>query len=299
MIRYLQGNLLAAPAEALVNTVNETGVMGKGIALMFKEAFPESSKVYAAAAKRGEVHVGSVLLTDGPGVNGPRWIIHFPTKRHWRNPSKLEWVQEGLKDLVRVIREHEIRSVALPPLGSGQGKLDWGVVRTEIERALNELPDVDVMVFEPSSEYANSPKDSGVEELTPARALILELVRRYSILGLDCSLLEIQKLAWFLQRAIFASGLEDPLRLKFVANNYGPYADQLRHLTVVPADQDRLVLEFLLAQCLDDLLDGFVGVLCTDIKPQLVCRRADCLVRPIGMPGRGGSKDEVWLHDLR
>lgn len=230
MIRYAQGNVLDAPAEALVNTVNEVGVMGKGVALMFREGFPDSAHAYQEAAKRGDVHVGRVLVTRHNALVGPRWILHFPTKKHWRNPSRLEWVREGLKDLVRVIREEGIRSIALPPLGCGSGGLDWPQVRREIEAALVDLPDVEVLVYEPVSTYQNAPKRAGVEELTPARALIAELVRRYSVLGLECTNLEVQKLAWFLHRMLGALRLSDPLNLEFVANKYGPYADRLRHL---------------------------------------------------------------------
>jgi len=230
MIRYTKGNLLDASSEALVSTVNEDGVMGKGIALMFREAFPESAKVYEQAAKRGHVHVGRVLVTQNKALFGPRWIVHFPTKRHWRFPSKLDWVRRGLQDLKRVIPEHGIRSIALPPLGCGNGGLEWSQVRREIEAALGDLENVEVTVYEPTVDYANAPKRHGVEELTPARALIAELVRRYSILGIECTNLEVQKLAWFLRRMIEASGLHDPLDLRFMANKYGPYADRLRHL---------------------------------------------------------------------
>lgn len=230
MITYTHGNLLEARADALVNTVNEVGVMGKGIALMFREAFPENAKSYEEAAKRGEVHVGRVLVTENKALFGPRYIIHFPTKKHWRHPSKLEWVREGLADLVRTLREKGIRSVALPPLGCGNGGLEWAQVRREIEAALADAPDVEAIVFEPTTRYQNVPKRHGAEELTPARALIAELVRRYLILGLDCSNLEIQKLAWFLQRVILDMKLPDPLDLRFSASKYGPYADRLRHL---------------------------------------------------------------------
>jgi len=230
MLTYAQGNLLDAPADALVNTVNEVGVMGKGIALMFKEGYPEASAEYEREAKAGRIKVGKVLAVANSRLVGPRWVIHFPTKRHWRNPSKLEWVQEGLRDLVRVIREKHIQSIALPPLGCGNGGLDWGLVRREIEAAAGEIPDVDVLVFAPTSDYQNTAKREGVEELTPARALIAELIRRYAVLGLECTNLEVQKLAWFLHRSILSLRLDDPLKLQFVANKYGPYADRLRHL---------------------------------------------------------------------
>lgn len=230
MIRYAEGNLLDAPSEALVNTVNEVGVMGKGIALQFREAFPESSQEYESAAKARAIHVGRVFVTRGHSLIGPHWIIHFPTKKHWRQPSRLEWIREGLKDLVRVIEREGIRSLALPPLGCGNGGLEWAQVRREIEAALSSIPDVEVTVFAPADRYYNAPKRVGVDELTPARALVAELVRRYSVLGIDCSVLEVQKLAWFLDRAIHLHSVDDPLTLQFGANRYGPYADRLRHL---------------------------------------------------------------------
>ena len=158
VIRYTQGNLLEAPVEALVSTVNEVGVMGKGIALMFRESFPDNTRVYAAACKAGEVRVGRMLVTENPTLIGPRWIINFPTKKHWRNPSKLEWVRAGLKDLACAVQEHGIRSVAVPPLGCGNGGLEWDQVRQEIELALAGLQDVEVLVYEPTAAYQNVPK---------------------------------------------------------------------------------------------------------------------------------------------
>lgn len=230
MLRYAKGNLLAAPTDALVNTVNEVGVMGKGIALMFKEGYPEASAEYEREAKAGRIKVGSVLAVPNQRLVGPRWIVHFPTKKHWRHPSRLEWVRTGLRDLVRVIHEKDIKSIALPPLGCGNGGLDWELVKREIEAAAAEVPDVDILVFAPTIEYQNTAKREGVEDLTPARALIAELVRRYAVLGLECTNLEVQKLAWFLDRWIKSLGIEDPLKLDFQANRYGPYADRLRHL---------------------------------------------------------------------
>jgi O-acetyl-ADP-ribose deacetylase (regulator of RNase III) len=230
MIRYTQGNLLDANADALVNTVNEVGVMGKGIALQFRDAFPDSARVYEHEAKAKRVHVGTMLVTAGAALLGPRLIIHFPTKKNWRQPSQLSWIREGLLDLVRVIRQEEIRSIALPPLGCGNGGLDWALVRPEIERALGVLSDVDVTVFEPTGDYYNAPKRSGVEELSPARALVVELVRRYAVLGLECSILEVQKLAWFLDRSMRRLSIPDVLKLEFTAQKFGPYSDRLRFL---------------------------------------------------------------------
>jgi len=230
MIEYTEGNLLEAKVAALVNAVNEVGAMGKGIARQFREAFQASAREYEMAARRKDVRVGHVLVTRDDSLDGPRWIIHFPTKRHWRQPSRLEWVQEGLRDLVRVVRENDIESIALPPLGCGNGGLDWDDVRREIEVAFRGVEGVRVVVYEPTVAYQTTPKPLGVEKLTPARALIAELVRRYSVLGLGCTNLEVHKLAWFLQRSIVAAGMKNPLRLTFVPDRYGPYADQLRHL---------------------------------------------------------------------
>ncbi len=230
MITFTTGNLLEADAEALVNTVNTVGIMGKGIALMFKEAFPENFKAYEEACKQQEVRIGQMFVTERARLIGPKWIINFPTKKHWRNPSKLEWIDEGLKDLRRVIENKKIRSIALPPLGSGMGGLSWDEVRPKIESALESLSDVKIIVFEPNTKYQNVAKRAGVEELTPARALMAELIRRYWVLGFECSLLEIQKLAYFLESSITASQLKDPLNLQFTANKFGPYAERLRHL---------------------------------------------------------------------
>lgn len=230
MITFTQGNLLEARAEALVNTVNTVGVMGKGIALMFKERFDENFRRYAAACKAKEVQTGKMFVTPVDELDGPRWIVNFPTKQHWRAPSRLEWVIDGLQDLRRFLIEQQVKSIAIPPLGAGNGGLEWTEVREQIERALGDL-DIDILVFEPTKQYQNVAKRAGVEKLTPARALIAELVRRYWVLGMECSLLEIQKLAWFLERAIerYNPG-DNPLNLHFAAHKYGPYANRLDHL---------------------------------------------------------------------
>jgi O-acetyl-ADP-ribose deacetylase (regulator of RNase III) len=230
MIRYETGNLLEAPVEALVNTVNEVGVLGKGLALMFRDAFPASARMYERACASGEVHVGRMFVTQNEALHGPRLIIHFPTKKHWRHPSQLAWIREGLLDLARVIKEESIRSIALPPLGCGNGHLEWEDVRPEIETILASLNDVDILVFAPSDKYWAPGKVFGTHKLTPARAMVAEGIRRYSVLGFECSILEVQKVAWFLQRAVISLGLPDSLKLDFDANKYGPYSDKLRHV---------------------------------------------------------------------
>ncbi len=230
MITYTEGNLLEAKAEALVNTVNTVGVMGKGIALMFREAFPTNLRAYEAACKAGEVQTGHMFVTERLDLMGPRWIINFPTKKHWRHPSKLEWIDQGLDDLKRVIQTHQIRSIAVPPLGSGNGGLPWPKIRDLIERKLGTLEGVEIIVYEPTATYQNVAKRSGVEKLTCARAIVADLVRRYSVLGFECSLLEIQKLAYFAERSLVRLGLGEALDLRFKANRFGPYANRLSHL---------------------------------------------------------------------
>jgi O-acetyl-ADP-ribose deacetylase (regulator of RNase III) len=231
MIRFTQGNLLEASAEALVNTVNTVGVMGKGIALMFKEAFPENYRLYREACQTKNVKVGRVFATERRDfLSGPKWIINFPTKEHWRAPSRIEWIRDGLIDLRRFVEQHKIRSVALPPLGSGNGGLDWQEVRPLIVESLEPLKDVTIIVYEPTKQYHNVQKREGVEKLTPARALLTELVRRYWVLGIECTVLEVQKLAYFLERQINLRSLANPLNLSFEASRFGPFSPKLRHM---------------------------------------------------------------------
>jgi O-acetyl-ADP-ribose deacetylase (regulator of RNase III) len=223
MIDITRGNLLLAEAEALVNTVNCVGFMGKGIALQFKQAFPANFRTYEAACAAEEVVPGRMLIHDNGGLVNPRWIINFPTKRHWRGKSRLEDIASGLKALVADVQRLGIRSIAVPPLGCGLGGLDWAVVRPMIEDAFSALPDVQVLLFEPAG--APSAKSMPVRtkrpHMTPARALFVKLMDAYSALDYSRTLLEVQKLAYFLQAA------GQPLRLRYEAGHYGPYADNL------------------------------------------------------------------------
>lgn len=228
MIRYVTGNLLEAHADALVNTVNCVGVMGRGVALQFKEAFPDNFAAYAAACERREVRPGAMFVHTTGQLAGPRWIVNFPTKRHWRGRSRLDDIDAGLAALKDTIASLGIRSIALPPLGSGLGGLDWTVVRPRIQEALGDLTDVDVLVYEPlaSGQDPRPNRSTPVPAMTPGRAALVSLVGRYlgGLMDPSVSLLEVHKLMYFMQR----SG--EPLRLNYVEGPYGPYAENLRHV---------------------------------------------------------------------
>ena len=228
MIRFKTGDLFAEEAEALVNTVNCVGVMGRGIALQFKRAFPSNFKAYAAQCKRGEMKPGRVFVFEtGSGVP-PRYIINFPSKRHWRGKSRLEDIESGLRSLVRELRARDIRSVAIPPLGSGLGGLDWSLVRPRILEAFGDVGDIDVTVFEPGGgpvdKRAN--RSSDVPRMTPGRAALVGLLDRYlrGLLDPFVTLQEAHKLMYFMQAA------GEPLKLRFAKGPYGPYAENLRHV---------------------------------------------------------------------
>lgn len=228
-MKYLKGNLLEAKTQALVNTVNTVGVMGKGIALQFKEAFPANFKIYAAACKKEELKTGKLLVVKEQTLEGERVIINFPTKTEWYLKSKYEYVEEGLKELAKVIDEYKIESIAIPPLGCGNGGLQWEKVRSMIEKYLGHLNHVDIQVFEPNEAVKDILKQQNATKeikLTPARAMVLYAMFYYESLGENASLFVANKLAYFLQRL----GEKSLSKLKFDASHYGPYAVQVEHL---------------------------------------------------------------------
>lgn len=228
MIEPRRGDILKADAEALVNTVNCVGVMGRGIALQFRNAFPENYKTYKAVCDRGELRPGVMLVHDLRRLHNPRYVINFPTKRHWRGNSRLEDIEAGLEALVEEVQARSIRSIAIPPLGSGLGGLDWRQVRPRIEAAFRLLPDVRVLLFEPvgAPEPERMARAKTAPKMTAGRAALLELMRRYlaAVMDPSISLLEIHKLLYFLQEG------GEPLRLRYSKAIYGPYAENLRHL---------------------------------------------------------------------
>ena len=148
-IEYRQGDLLSADAEALVNTVNTVGVMGKGVALQFRKAFPENYRAYVRACKRGDLEPGRMFVFETGQLTGPRLVINFPTKRHWRGKARMEYIDTGLVDLVSVLRRYDVHSIAIPPLGCGNGGLQWAEVRPRIEAALKPLAGVRVAIYGP------------------------------------------------------------------------------------------------------------------------------------------------------
>jgi O-acetyl-ADP-ribose deacetylase (regulator of RNase III) len=227
MITEATGNLLDAQVEALVNTVNTVGVMGKGIALQFKRAFPENFVAYEQACKTGEVQPGRMFVFVTHALHGPRYIINFPTKRHWRGSSRIEDIEAGLHALIAEVRRLGIHSIAIPPLGCGNGGLNWSGVRPRIEQAFAEVPEVHVLLFAPLSTPSadKMPNRTQRPRMTAATAATLGILGRYVQCDYRLTLLEVHKLVYFLKEA------GEPLpRTHFEKGPYGPYADSLRHV---------------------------------------------------------------------
>jgi O-acetyl-ADP-ribose deacetylase (regulator of RNase III) len=228
VIEFKRGDILSADAEAVVNTVNCVGIMGRGIALQFKKAYPENFKAYAAACKRGEVEPGRMFVFETGQVTNPRFIVNFPTKRHWKGKSRVEDIESGLEALAGEIVARRMASIALPPLGCGLGGLDWAEVRPMVESTLGRLNEVRVLVYEPGGSPSEDQmrKWTDVPKMTPGRAALVILIDRYrqGLLDPFVSLLEVHKLMYFLQEA------GQPLRLQYQKGPYGPYAENLRHV---------------------------------------------------------------------
>ncbi|MGH7091541.1 MAG: type II toxin-antitoxin system antitoxin DNA ADP-ribosyl glycohydrolase DarG [Stellaceae bacterium] len=228
MIEYRIGDILKTDAEALVNTVNCVGIMGRGIALQFKNAFPENFRAYAAACQHEEVRPGRMFVFETGTFTNPRYIINFPTKRHWRGKSRLEDIEAGLTALTHEIRARHIHSIAIPPLGSGLGGLNWADVRGRIEAALLGFNNVNVIVFEPSGapDAKTMARSRDVPDMTPGRAALVGLMYRYlgGLMDPFVTLLEVHKLLYFMQEA------GERLKLRYVQGVYGPYAENLSHV---------------------------------------------------------------------
>lgn len=227
LIEEKHGDILHAETEALVNTVNCVGVMGRGIALQFKKAFPENYKIYKHACDDNQLAPGKMLIWNRNSLESPQYIINFPTKIHWRGSSEMEFIESGLKALVEEVKRLNIRSIAVPPLGCSLGGLQWEDVRPRIVSAFSELPDVKVAIYPPEGAPAaeTMAKDSKVPKMTPGRAVLIELIRQYlsALMDSNITLLELHKLA------LFAQAAGQPLKLKYTKGRFGPYAENLRH----------------------------------------------------------------------
>ena len=223
MIKYITGDILESNADALINTVNTVGVMGKGIALQFKKAYQNNYKSYVEACKRNEIEIGKVFIVkDSNLISGTKYIINFPTKKDWRKPSEYSFIDAGLDDLVRVLKEYKIKSVAIPPLGAGNGGLEWEKVKKIIERKLENL-DVEITVFEPTQNIKEQLKKERVK-LTDARALLLYVLYDLVKNGEYVSEFSSEKVCYFLQRF----GAKKYFNLDFSPNFYGPYSGKVR-----------------------------------------------------------------------
>lgn len=288
MVEQARGNLLEADAEALVNTVNCVGYMGKGIALQFKQAFPENYKLYQRACKEGELRPGRMFVFETGSLVNPRFIINFPTKRHWRGKSRLKDIESGLNALIKEVKRRQIRSIAVPPLGCGHGGLDWGAVGPIIRRAFEAVPNVRVLVYPPlgTPDARTMPVRTERPQMTVARALFLKIMDQYLTLAYRLTLLEIQKLAYFLQE----SG--EPLRLKYDEGHYGPYAQNLNkvlermegHFTRGYGDSQRPDVEIGLLEGAVEEASRFLGNKAESLdRLQSVARLIEGFETPYGM----------------
>lgn len=231
-VNVMQGNLLDARVDALVNTVNCVGIMGKGIALQFKRRYPKMYVEYRRACQLGMVHVGSMHIFRVDELSGPAFVINFPTKKHWKGSSSLEWVQAGLEDLVGCVQRLKIKSIAIPPLGVGNGGLAWADVEPLIRAAFDDV-EVTVELFPPSASGSRPVDRPSKLTISPSRALVLQLMIGYASKRNEfdpwdqpqgVSHLEIQKLMYF------ANVLNPNLKLDFEQGHFGPYSDKVRHI---------------------------------------------------------------------
>ena len=226
MAVFKKGNILEEQAQALVNTVNCVGVMGKGIALQFKKAYPENFKQYKKICDAEQLKPGQLFIFETAPLLTPRYIINFPTKLHWRQKSKIEYIKDGLAALRQEILARQIRSIAIPPLGCGNGGLNWHEVKPLIVDALDDIPDLTLIIYEPGGAPSAGNIKIATEspKMTRSQALLVKVFDLYGITGYLLSRLEAQKLAYFLQET------GEPLKLNYYAHLYGPYADNLNHV---------------------------------------------------------------------
>ncbi len=225
-IEYKNGDMFNEPTEAIVNTVNCVGVMGKGVALEFKRRWPDNFKAYKRLCDDKKLSPGQMFVFDNNDfldAGKHRYLINFPTKQHWRSRSKIEYVQDGLVDFIKQVHELGIKSVAVPPLGCGNGGLDWADVRPLIEEAVAKLPEVHFVIFGPAEDRTEQTEQTQVpRDLTTSRAsMMVTFAELEMFFGGHLTRLTAQKITYFLQ----VLGVD--FGLKFAKQQYGPYSETL------------------------------------------------------------------------
>lgn len=286
-IRTKQGDMFSEPVEALVNTVNCVGVMGKGVALEFKKRWPSNFKAYRNLCDQKKLKPGQMFVFDTKELfptEGPRYLINFPTKAHWRSKSKIEYIEDGLESLLEVIHEYKISSIAIPPLGCGNGGLNWSDVRPLIEAKLSSLQDVDIVLFAPKHSSDEPEHVHSGFPMTFPRAVLLKALNdleRYFDGSFDR--ISLQKLAYFLQ----ALGVE--FNLKFSRNLHGPYSETLK-LAYVALEHHGMINGFLTGERQTHVTnsgcavaDEFLGKSGSD-KPGIIIDRLNKLVQGYESP---------------
>lgn len=224
MIHFITGDIFESNASAIINTVNLVGIMGKGLALQFKKRYPENFKAYKLACQNGSIGIGKLFVTKTGADENIRYIINFPTKKDWRKPSEYVYIEEGLNDLERIIEQLNLKSVAIPPLGAGNGGLEWSVVRQMITDRFSGSA-TDIFVYEPDSAIKELVRSERVN-LTPARAMMLEMLYFLVAQGEFVSEFSGEKICYFLQRL----GGEKYFNLSFHPRYYGPYSGKVRYV---------------------------------------------------------------------
>lgn len=217
MINVTTGNIFDANADALVNTVNCEGYMGKGIAYQFKVRFPQNNDRYKEACKKGEFKIGSILTTK----ESDKLIINFPTKDKWRKKSEYEFIESGMQQLISLLPQLQINSIAFPPLGCGNGGLDWGVVKDILINYLKEFEgDYNIILYAPSK-VINKAKVEKAPKLNSSHLLLMMMKEDLS----KFNKLRLQKTSYLLnyyaQEEYF----------KFQAYNFGPFANSISILS--------------------------------------------------------------------
>lgn len=238
------GDMFSTNSDAIVNTVNCVGVMGKGVALEFKRKWPENYKFYKRACDKRELRPGKVLTFDRGGIfesEPPRYLINFPTKDHWRAKSKIEYIESGLDALVIEIKKLSIKSIALPPLGCGNGGLDWKIVKPLIINKLSVLDNVRIELYGPFGNETDPEYIEVITKMTRSRALYIKAIASLEPrFGGSIDRLSLQKVAYFLQY------LGVPFNLEFKNSLYGPYSGTFKKAILklvkwrcLHVDQDR------------------------------------------------------------